>query len=544
MYAFGSAAVARPGGLEGPEVMIDQEESGMANAKTIASAACLVLSGALSAGCGKNESGKSQAGKPLHCYVGGTMLLAMQKIAKLYEAQTGQKVEMDSADSGELMIRIQTQEAGDLYVCHDPFLDMLMAKGLGRQSWTMSALTPVIVVPKGNPKAVKSVKDLARPGLKLALTDADFSTMGHVLPSVFDKAGLRKQIEANVVKRARGGGQTANWVIIGEVDAAIVWDAVAFLRKDKLDSVAIEPQYMPIPGIDAVTSATNKVYDIGLIKVTIASLKCSKQPDAAAKFAEFAVANRSVFVDDFGFSPVPDSPAAGTLSLQCGAGLRPAMEDAVKAFEKQTGAKIEASYQGSGTLISAIRLKQQGDLYAPGDVGYLDMLATDGSVEDRRTIAWFVPVIIVQKGNPGKIVSLADLTAPGIRLGMGNPAACQVGRLCEQLWKKNNIDPNVIKDRTVYSSMTVNELGVKVQTDSVDAAIVWDAVAVEFAKDVDIVPIPPARNIYSQVAVGLLKYSRNKPLARQFMDWLAGPRGREIFKRHQYTIDPPAGAGN
>ena len=509
----------------------------MANARTIVSAACLVLAGAMSAGCGKNNSGQSQAHRPLHCYVGGTMLPAMEKIARLYEAQTGQKVELDSADSGELMIRIQTQEVGDLYVSHDPFLDMLMAKGLGRQGWTMAAVTPVIVVAKGNPKGIKSVKDLSRPGLKLALTDPDMSTMGHVLPTVFAKAALARQIEANVVKRARGGGAAANWVSIGDVDASIVWDAVAFLRKDKLDVVGIEPQYMPIPGVDAVTSATHKSYDIGRVKVTIASLKCSKQPDAAAKFAEFAVAHRSVFVDDFGFSPVPDSLVAGTLSLHCGAGLRPAMEDAVNAFEKMTGAKIEAGYQGSGTLITAIRLKQRGDLYMPGDVGYLDMLATDGSVEARRTIAWFVPVIIVQKGNPRKIATLADLTAPGVKLGMGNPSACQVGRLCEQLWAKNNIDPNVIKARTVYSSMTVNELGVKVQTGSVDAAIVWDAVAVEFARDVDVVEIPPARNIYSQVAIGLLKYSRNKPLAKQFMDWLAGPQGQAIFKRHRYTVD-------
>ena len=65
--------------------------------------------------------------------------------------------------------------------------------------------------------------------------------------------------------------------------------------------------------------------------------------------------------------------------------------------------------------------------------------------------------------------------------------------------------------------------------------------AVEFAKDVDVVPIPPARNIYSQVAIGLLKYSRNKPLAKQFMDWLAGPQGQAIFKRHQYTIKAPDG---
>lgn len=511
----------------------------MTNARKIVALAGVVLAGTLLAACGESDSGQPKPGEPLHCYVGGTMRPVMEKLAKLYQAQTGQKVDIDSAGSGELLIRIQTQQVGDLYVSHDPFLDMLMAKGLGRRGLTMAVVTPVMVVPKGNPKGIKSVKDLARPGLKLGMTDPNMSTAGHIIPVIFDKAGLREQIEANIVKRSRGGGQAANWVSIGDVDAAIVWNAVAHLRSDKLDAVPIDPDCALIPGVDAVTSATKKVYDIGRIKVTIASLKCSKQPEAAAKFAEFVVANRSVFTGEFGFSPAPDSLVTPKLSLHCGAGLRLAMEDAVKAFEKKTGAKIEASYQGSGTLITAIRLKQAGDLYMPGDVGYLDMLATDGSVEGRRKIACFVPVIIVGKGNPKNIAALTDLIKPGVRLGLGNPKACQVGRLCEQLWAKNNIDPAAVKARTVYSSMTVNELGVKVQTNSVDAAIVWDAVAFNFSKDVDIVEIPLEQNILSHVSIGLLKYSQNKPLARQFMDWLAGPEGRSIFRRHRYTIEAP-----
>ena len=128
------------------------------------------------------------------------------------------------------------------------------------------------------------------------------------------------------------------------------------------------------------------------------------------------------------------------------------------------------------------------------------------------------------------------------RRGRG-PEACQVGRLCEQLWKKNDIDVAAIKNNTAYSSMTVNELGLKVQTNSVDAAIVWDAVAGLFARDVDVVAIPPGQNILSHVAIGLLKYSTNKPLAERFMDFLAADEGREIFKRHGYNVDKPAGVG-
>jgi len=374
----------------------------------------------------------------------------MEKLVKLYEQKTGRKVEINPGGSGELMVNIQARQNGDLYVCHDPFGGTLMGKGLGRRLWTVAVVTPVIAVAKGNPKNIRSVRDLARPGLKLAMTDPNHSTTGYIIPVVFDKAGLRKEIEANIVKRSRGGSTAANWVGIGDVDAAIIWNAVTHLRADTLDAVPIDPPYTAIPGVDAVTSATNKVYDIGRIKVTLATLQCSKQPDAAAEFAQFVADNRAIFTNEFGFSPAPESAATGgKLSLHCGAGLRPAMEQAVRAFEAKTGAKIEASYQDDGALISTIRLKQTGDLYMTGDPGYLDMLATDGSVEARRDVAWFVPAIT-----------------------------------------------------------------------------------------------GPERNTPSPMAIGLLKYSTNKPLATRFMDFLAGPEGKEIFKRHDYSVDKPAGVGD
>lgn len=424
----------------------------MMNPRRVLAFAGVVLAGTLLTAC--SESGSSAQSKtpkplkPLHCYVGGTMRPVMQKLAKLYEAKTAQKVNIDSAGSGDLLKTIQDQQFGDLYVSHDPFSDMLMARGLGLQGWTTAVVTPVIVVPKGNPKHITSVKNLARPGLKLAMTDPRKSTAGHIVGVIFDKARLRQQIEGNIVKHSQGSGQAADWVGAGDVDAAILWNASAHKRLDKLDIVPIEAACVPIPGIDTVTSATNKVYDIGRIKVTIATLKCSKQPEAATKFAEFVVANRSIFAAEFGFSPAPDSLVAPKLSLHCDAALRPGIAEAVSAFEKKTGAKIRANYQDSGTLIAAIRLKQAGDLYLPRNVKYLDMLTTSGCVEGRTKIASRVPTITASKGKQENIAAPADL------------------------------------------------------------------------------------------AIGLLKYSQNKPLARQFMDYLAGPEGQAILRRHHYTKAP------
>ena len=147
-------------------------------------------------------------------------------------------------------------------------------------------------------------------------------------------------------------------------------------------------------------------------------------------------------------------------------------------------------------------------------------------------------VLLVRKGNPKNIRTLADLVKPGVRLGLGNPAACQVGRLTQKMFAKNGLDPEAIKANTTFSSGTVNELGVRIRTQSIDAAIIWDAVARQFSRDADIIPIPAEQRVLSPVAIGLLSYSGDKPLARQFMQFLAAD-GKDIFRRHHYTVEVP-----
>ena len=252
-------------------------------------------------GCKKQNPADSA---PLLCYVSGTMRPAMERLAAHYERRTGVKVELDYGDSGSNLIRIRIQRRGDLYVAHDPFLSPLLNEGLGDRGWTLAALSPVIVVPKGNPKKIAGLADLGRDGLKIVLTDPDYSTLGHICPVMFEKTNLREQIEANVATSMRMGGEAANAVALGRFDAGIVWNAVAHLRRDKLEAVTIEPAHRPHPDVDAVTSATFGQIDMSNIKVFIATLTCSEQPAAARKFAEFCASppGKAVFAE-LGFSP-------------------------------------------------------------------------------------------------------------------------------------------------------------------------------------------------------------------------------------------------
>jgi len=229
-----------------------------------------------------------------------------------------------------------------------------------------------------------------------------------------------------------------------------------------------------------------------------------------------------------------------TLLLYCGAGMRPAAAEAAEAFRAETGVTVQCDYAGGGKLISRIKLIRQGDLYMPGDVWYLDELARqEDLVESKQRVTYFVPAIVVAKGNPANVRGLADLARPGVRVALGDPRACQIGRITQEIFAKNGIDAAAVEKNTVLTSVTVNELCVWIQTQRVDATVAWDAVAAQFSASADVIPIPRGENIISNVAIGVLKCSQDKALAQQFADFLAGPKGQAIFAKHHYRVTTP-----
>jgi len=262
-----------------------------------------MLAAAVAAGCGGGEGKTRKA--PLTIHVGGTMRPVTQKLADQYTQKTGRAVEINSAGSGELLAHIEMAKNGDAYVCHDPFMGILFDKfNMGVDAWTVAEVKPVIVVAKGNPKKIDGVADLARPEVELALTDYERSTLGHLLPTIFTKAGvdfdkLNKDKRININK---SGGYVANLVVTGNADAAVCWNAVAALRAEKLDIVAID-QELPTPGVETITSATGKAYGLTPVRVTIATLTCSTDPAGAKAFAEYVASSQAqAAFKEFGFT--------------------------------------------------------------------------------------------------------------------------------------------------------------------------------------------------------------------------------------------------
>lgn len=230
---------------------------------------------------------------------------------------------------------------------------------------------------------------------------------------------------------------------------------------------------------------------------------------------------------------------AKELLLYCGAGIRPPVDELVEVFGRLYGVKIAIDYAGSEVLLSKIKLGRRGDLYMPGDSYYIEQAAGAGLIFSQKTVCYFVPVILVQKGNPKNIHSLPDFLRSGLKLGLGDPNACAVGRKTLEVFAKNNISWTDVEKNVAFLSMTVNELGMQIQARSLDAVIVWDAVARYYANYGDQVPIPIENNCVSTVDIGVLAFTKNKSLSEKFLEFAASGQGQAIFKKHFYRVEPP-----
>ncbi len=227
------------------------------------------------------------------------------------------------------------------------------------------------------------------------------------------------------------------------------------------------------------------------------------------------------------------------LLLFCGAGIRPPADELVETFEGKYGAKIVPDYAGAEVLLSKINLSSQGDLYMPGDKQYVNQAGEEGLILSQKSVCYFIPTILVQKGNPKKISSLHGLIKPGIKLGLGHPCNLPVGRIAKNIFEKNKISWTDVEKNLKFQAATVNVLGMQIQAKALDAVIVWDAIARYYSEHGEEITIPVDKNVISTVDIGVLKFTKNRELAEKFVEFAASEQGRAIFKKHLYSVEPP-----
>jgi molybdate transport system substrate-binding protein len=149
--------------------------------------------------------------------------------------------------------------------------------------------------------------------------------------------------------------------------------------------------------------------------------------------------------------------------------------------------------------------------------------------ETRRSLGSRTSAILVQKGNPRKIKSMSDLTKEAMRVGV-SASGCLTGVWDDLATKAGYVEQ--IRKNTVAYADECGELMSLINKKKVDAVLGWDAFKNLNMQTMDIVKLPEDLEVHRSTAIGVITFSKNKELAKKFIDFLVSEKGRKIYEEY------------
>lgn len=210
----------------------------------------------------------------------------LEEAAKLFEGRTGVRVAIDvcsrhcarpvaeeaTGQTGGDDFLIEIADAGihDLAIGGAEYLlDDGEVRGIVRKNRrrTIAFRASAVIVPASNPKNIAGIADLARPGVRVAISMID--CLKGLWEDVSARLGLLEAIRPNIVFRANGCVAIVEAVADGAVDAAFGWSAFEHLAPGRITAITMTEAERVLRG------------------TCVGLLEFSKEPAAAETFMDF-----------------------------------------------------------------------------------------------------------------------------------------------------------------------------------------------------------------------------------------------------------------
>ncbi len=211
-------------------------------AKRSLSALLFILLFTLVPGCAQVEA------SPITVFAAGGAKPALDEVCRQFEEQYKTKVEVSYGGGGEILSKMVMAKCGDVYIAPEQrFMEAAQEKKAIDPETVKSIayMVPVIAVPKGNPGQIFSVADLAKPGVRVAVTRAETTLLGKYATEIFYKAGIAEAVEKNIVTQASDPNNLLNMLFMKQVDAGIIWHFYPILAPDKIEAILLPCEVMP-----------------------------------------------------------------------------------------------------------------------------------------------------------------------------------------------------------------------------------------------------------------------------------------------------------
>lgn len=171
----------------------------------------------------------------------------LDEICQQFEEQYKTSVEINYGGGGEVLNQMVLSQSGDVYVA--PEQRFMETAGEKQAIYTetiksIAYMVPVIAVPKGNPNNITSLADLAKPGIRVAITRPETTLLGNYAPEILHKAGLAEEIERNIVTEAARPDSLLTMIVMGQIDAGITWHFYMAQAPDEIEVIFMLPEQL------------------------------------------------------------------------------------------------------------------------------------------------------------------------------------------------------------------------------------------------------------------------------------------------------------
>jgi molybdenum ABC transporter molybdate-binding protein len=205
----------------------------------------------------------------------GSMLRpAVEDTITAFEKREGVKVTRIYNGCGILVAQMRAGERPDAYfACDKEFMNQVA--DLFTDSCDVSTNQLVIIVHKGNPHGIKSLIDLAKPGLRVGIGHEKQCAMGVITQRTFREGGVQEQVMKNVMVQSPTGDMLVNQLRTGSLDAIVAYISNAVPAADQLEAIAIDiPCAM---AVQPIASGKNSQYKHLVGRLAAAVLSAESQ---------------------------------------------------------------------------------------------------------------------------------------------------------------------------------------------------------------------------------------------------------------------------
>lgn len=233
------------------------------------------------------------AQEKLLVFAGAASKPPTEDAAALYEKKTGTKVDLVFGGSGYVLSQMKLSKQGDIYFPgSSDYMEIAKRDGdvFPETEKIIVYLVPAINVQKGNPHNIRTLKDLTKPGLKVAIANPEGVCVGLYAVEIIEKKFTKEEKDAfkkNLINYTGSCEKTATAISLKQADAVIGWSVFEHWDPDRIQTVPLDPAKIP---------------RVGYIPIAIS--KVTKNREAAQRFIDFLQSSegRAIFVKYHYFS--------------------------------------------------------------------------------------------------------------------------------------------------------------------------------------------------------------------------------------------------